>query len=63
MSLEGTLAGLLASFFLASVGCFLGQVIVLFATKISLHSFFMLLKTVIITRFLNFFSFWYLEHR
>lgn len=27
MSVEGTLAGLLASFFLASVGCFLGQVI------------------------------------
>jgi uncharacterized protein (TIGR00297 family) len=26
MSLEGTLAGLLASFFLASVGCFLGQI-------------------------------------
>lgn len=26
MSVEGTLAGLLASFFLASVGCFLGQV-------------------------------------
>lgn len=26
MSIEGTLAGLLASFFLASVGCFLGQV-------------------------------------
>lgn len=27
MSVEGTLAGLLASFFLASVGCFLGQVL------------------------------------
>lgn len=27
MSVEGTLAGLLASFFLASVGCFLGLVL------------------------------------